>query len=440
MILPISSAITSGIFSALEFSVYSLLVFLIFRISRYHNLHVLYQLRQPLHLYSTRLAIFSPSPLTSPLLSRISTVVLILVLSLFTLASFAFVGESQPYYQTKTVPLLLTKASNKFLDYRLHLSSNGRFASAVFLYLFRNFCHSGNGGLTVLYASFVDLPGDIDEVKWPLLSTKISNFTCVTQENGFRNMQILNVESSNQTVFDLSLFCGLPLNLKELPPKFSGEVKLSPNISILSPGCTGRQHSMHCSLHIQKTCVLTLNMTNYFTILFTWEDERHGLQKAGDGFKTEKPLPSLALSSLAYLSDVLQDRHLAREMIHLTVKRNGQVQADDGFKRVTVVNMRWLLSTGGIGLLICLFVLLWEVRAWCVVGRGREKYNGFCSLDDAEACLRMEMIRRYGLHDSERIWRCNGELKFWNIGTLNKVCTQLSSGDFSSAKFKKENS
>lgn len=412
MIISLNSAITTGIFNIFEILFSFLFVHAMFLSCRFRNLHTLYYRRQPLRLHSTRLSILSSPFLTIPSFSRLYAILFLLFTALLSFASFAFVGQSQPEIVTKTVPLLVTAAKHDFLDYRRHLSRDGRTASATFILINRANCIVYGNNKMIYFEAFNDLPGDINEVKWSVARIGFRNSTCVMSRFGFVPKRSAKWSTQTNPLITSAFPCKFPFNFTDLPPNFFGSVDITPYASEMSPQCPGRLDSFHCSNHNVQVCIVSLEISKHFVFLAFHSKVRgyiYGPEPQTDRISSE------ALSSMVYIMDtgfMSASFSSAWRMATHTVVRDGQVQKQIGQKEVTDVNLNLFLGAAGSAIAICLIVLSNALQGWWTIGYKRRHYNGFCGIDDAKASLLFEMNKRKEVQCSGSIWRPDGHLSF----------------------------
>lgn len=417
MLLFINSNAVSGCFSALEVLLFMSLSYFISRVAHYNNLRILYCLRRPLHLCFPQLSLFFPSPLTSPFLSRLSALLLTLCIALLTIASFSFVGESQKAFRPEKVPYLITGAKDEFVDYRSHTTPDGKLASLFFIMNAERTCESRLHNQTMRFEKFLDVPGDINEVKWPLPSTNLRNHTCLVQNSGFEPRRIDTYRDIDLSVIESAMQCNVyAFNFTHLKFNFNGEVDASSYRDLVLPECKGELHSIHCSTFNHNVCIYSINMGNHFILLSLGRVIMSKAWMFGfDIARSKLAPPPVVLSSIAYMMDAgVEFNNLARAhtIATQTVLRDVEVLRIDGTRPVTSVNVKLLLGTTCLFTLIYVGVIGVGFWGWWTVGKEREGYNAFCEVEDAKTCLWNEMERKYGLQVKGEVWRNSGHLEF----------------------------
>lgn len=293
MLLLINSNIISGIFSALEVLLLLFATNLIFRVAHNHNLRTLYQLRRPLCIYPPFLSFCFPSPLTSSLLSRFLTFVFALSLSILTSASFSIVGESKTFYRPQEVPYLVTTAKDDFIDYRLHITPDASLCSLTFRLCYEASCVSSLTNHIITYEKFIDLPGDIDAVKWPSKSIVVNNHTCLTPDSGFKPRKMGPGTEEDMEVSRLAMQCRpSKFNFTRISAGFTGEVNVSSYLDIIPPDCEGKITSLYCSTQYHKACIFLVKIDTYFTLLAVQRRRSMtGLKFTSTGYILKLPPP-----------------------------------------------------------------------------------------------------------------------------------------------------
>lgn len=413
MIVSINSSLLSGLFGVLELLLTLTLIFLISRLVRFYNLYTLYHLRRPFQAHCTRLSILATSPVTSPFLSRLCTFVLLLCIILLTTTSFSITGQSETVFQTRKVTLLTSEDKGDILDVRRHISTNGSLASATFLFLSDIPCAMRNNGKVIVFKSFINILGDINEVKWPVMSTILPNYTCLSSGSAFRPQKFSESWEQDGTVAALSVECNLNVDFEQIPTRLTGATNISPLRVSLSPNCKGRPYAMHCSTQNQGACVLSLNMSSFFTLTAVTGTST---LKLADFFPSMNPHLPQILSSTAYILDVGFTASLQRahEIARTRLIQNGDVEMAVGERRFTRVNFGLFLGTILPLLFMYVCVIAITCSGWWKVGRSRQNYNSFAGVEDAKACLWNEMKRKRNSNNVGKVYRFNGEVMFWS--------------------------
>ncbi|KAI0558727.1 hypothetical protein FGB62_190g013 [Gracilaria domingensis] len=319
-------------------------------------------------------------------LSRMFALIAVLFTALITAGGFAFVGATEPVYQTVHVRNKVVPATRgNYIDFRNHVSPDKRVVSATFLLLILPVCIDGGFTNSTWYSRINEFH-NLRDIKWPR-TFRIFNITCVFEANGFVKETILTTQD------------GFPLYgtddcLHLLKLETFKQLQLPSSITPAIHGtCPYQDVELRCSNHSIVQCVGSARVQDDFGgfILFHSIIRQTQIEISTHHGRTLERDDLHVLESMVFVASIYPETDLysLRNCAASRVEESASVQQLVGERNVTQVNIGLIISTFGpsIALLILLAAVasvMWVRVVWF---KGRRWYNSFSSNEDSLACV-----------------------------------------------------
>ena len=354
----------------------------------------------PLRLTSTRLSLFCDPGLAPPKLARFATTAGVLVLGLTGIGGFSIIGTKVVMYETVKVRNKVVAAKDNYIDFRDHVSEDGKLVSGTVLLIQRSMCVRNSRGKFNLYGMANDL-ADLTSVKWPpgAFTSKIrgNGTSCLMSSSGFQDevvLELINpVQPSNSTI------CSLNINVSDVAKNRITRLLTS---AVDARNCPFQVPEVWCSNYHRLRCAGSPKYSDGFGDILIFAD-RGVIGYDETPFRTKMRRDPEQLKSMAFLADsgvITPPRTVAvlQKMVSLRVQSNAEVKRILGKKNVTLVNVALLASTLGPAVFITFLTGLIAYRGWTIfVARaGRRGYNTFNSASDALSCANVEAFQDGG--------------------------------------------
>ena len=396
-----SANILNGIYNCAEVVLNLLLLSFLGTIISWYNLKTVYDDRKPLRLKRTGLSFICDPGLAPPNLARAAVVIATLVLGLSVSGGFGIVGKTERIYEDVRVRNKVVGANGSYIDFRDHISKDGKLVSGTVLLLQHPFCLRGAVYSFILYSCVNDLD-DLTTVKWPSDSW-VLNSTCVMEESGFKTEIILQeFELLEELQTDLRN-CAVDVALADLPKSDITRVPVSHETNA---GCQFYIDEVWCSNFLRTYCVGSMKIAGGFGEVHVLGDSlgRYGYRFFN--YRTEKQQKPEMLKSLAFLHDVVKisPSNSHRWMAQSRIETDALVKKFVGMRNVTDISVVFIAATFGTAVVITLLTGLLACMGWIlyVAKPGRRNYNKFNSASDAMSCASFVMFGGEGCSLSGR--------------------------------------
>ncbi|KAI0564331.1 hypothetical protein FGB62_27g20 [Gracilaria domingensis] len=325
-------------------------------------------------------------------LSRLFVVLAVLFTALLAAGGFAFVGSTENVYQTVYVRNKVVPATREnYVDFRKHISPDGRRVSAEFLLLCTLSCTRKGFKRLTKYVRTNDVH-NLNHFQSPDLEG-FSNSTCVQSANGFMD-EILETAQYGLPVYRTD-------DCKSLI--FAEMVRQQQMKHLVAPAhngsCPYNNLQIRCSNRSGVQCVASARVQDEFDgfvlIQMSIEQTTFRINYSPERWR-EREHPQV-LESLTFMLQFLpQDALLLRTCAASRVQQNASVQKLVGERNVTTVNVALIM--GALGIATALLVAVGTVALAMWVGvvwlKGRRRYNTFSAKEDALACAAQALLWR----------------------------------------------
>lgn len=382
MIVATSSNVLSSIYIVVfDLLLNAILAQLITGIPGKINAH---QLSKPAGLfpYRSRLDKIVKYGLTKKSFSRVSSVVGTITLLLTIAGSFSIEGRSRPNYTPISAPVMtfLANSSSSYIDYTKHISPNGSLFSATYLLASHSTSCMNRGKTQVEYFSAMNSFADLET---PLFSQYANNnSTCIMEEEGYEK-SILYTEREISCIEELRLRTFwfpvatqvLRYNVQPIPLSVTG----CPIEGVSAVGAVYKTYHVVLQLKCSKGFVLVTREYEALSELAP-VGQFNTIGPVRDTPYDEKVMRSVVRFFTVPLSIYAEDLLLIAQ---ITLKKNGIVMRRDDDLKESVVNMKWLIGTAGVAVIIVAMTGL--VRIIIGFKYAKEKRNG---LNSALDCIK----------------------------------------------------
>ncbi|KAI0562870.1 hypothetical protein FGB62_50g215 [Gracilaria domingensis] len=322
-------------------------------------------------------------------LSRLLALLATLFTALLTAGAFAFVGSTEPVYQSVSVRNKVVPATRgNYIDFRQHISPDGLNVSATFHLLFSPSCVRSGYRTKTTYARTNDLH-NLNDTRWSR-DDILLNSTCINEENGFVE-EILDTEQFGLPTYGtedciyLMAFAILDAHADHTPPE----------LSAFNGSCPYRDPEVRCSVSILSDnaieCIVSIRVQDDFggfTLFHLSFGQERFVARFHVSRRPERE-DAKVLESMAFIASMMPEESavLFREAVTSRVEENATVQKVVGERNVTQVNVGLILATltSAMALLLAVAIVaavMWVRVVWL---KGRRGYNSFNSNEDALA-------------------------------------------------------